>query len=115
MLPENTGNVASMVSQAMAIYGHMNKKQLPPNDHDPPPEKEDEATLEDVETDEVISSLMKEAEDVVKSTTTQEGVVQDSSRTNLDETSRPIRETDHFTITNSPTRYQHHKDTTNKE
>ena len=36
MLPENTGNVASMVSQAMAIYGNMSNKQS--SHEDPPPD-----------------------------------------------------------------------------
>lgn len=92
----------------MAIYGHMNKKQLPQDDQDPPPEKTDEIpSMEETEVDETIMSFMQEAEDVMKRT--QEGATQETNRIDLEETTK---ETDqHFTIVNSPTRFQHHKDT----
>lgn len=103
----------------MAIYGHMNKKQLPDNDQDPPPGKKDEVPLEETETNETILSFLREAEDAVKST--QQEVTQESNKMNLEETTHSTtttttQETDqHFTIANSPTRFQHYKDSNTKE
>lgn len=93
----------------MAIYGHMNKK--PEDDQDPPPDKTDEMSLEETEVDETISSFLQEAEDAVKTT---QGITEETSKANLEETSHSTpQETDqHFTIANSPTRFQHYKDTT---
>ena len=97
----------------MAIYGHMNKKQLPQDDKDPPPDKTDkeEVPLEEAEVDETISSFLQEAEDMVKST--QGNIMKETSKT--EEISHSTQATDHdqhFTIGNSPTRFQHYKDTT---
>ena len=98
----------------MAIYGHMNKNQSPQDD--PPPEdKADETPLEG-EVDGTISSLLQEAMDVVKST--QEGVMEE--KTNTEESSSSMhhssQDTDqHFTIANSPTRFQKYTDTTPKD
>lgn len=97
--------------QAMAIYGHMNKKQPPQDDQDPPPDKTDkeEVPLKETEDDETISSFLQEAEDVVKST--EKGIIEETSGTK--EISHSTQESEqHFTIANSPTRFQHHKDTT---
>ena len=102
----------------MAIYGHMNNKQLP-DDQDPPPEKKDGIPLEG-EVNETIMSFLQEAEDAVKST--QQEITEDTNKMSLEETAHstttttPTQETDeHFTIANSPTRFQHYKDTTTKE
>ena len=100
----------------MAIYGHMNKK-LPDDDQDPPPEMKDEIPLE-AEVNETISSFLQEAEDAVKST--QQEITLDTNKMDLEgtthSTTTPTQEADeHFTITNSPTRFQHNKDTTTKE
>ena len=100
----------------MAIYGHMNKKQFPQDDQDPPPDKTDEVPLEEIEVDDTVSSLLQEAEDMVKNT--QQGVMEES-KTSLEETTsthHSMQETDqHFTIANSPTRFQQYKDSTTKE
>ena len=102
----------------MAIYGHMNKNQSPQDDQDPPPGKTDESPLEEIEVDDTVSSLLQEAEDMVKNT--QQSVTEES-RTNLEEstpssTHHSTQETDqHFTIANSPTRFQQYKDSTTKE
>lgn len=99
----------------MAIYGHMNKNQSSQDNQDPPP---DGSPFEETEVDDTISSLLQEAEDMVKDT--KQGVTEES-RTSSEEstpssTHHAAQETDqHFTIANSPTRYQHHKDSTTKE
>ena len=102
----------------MAIYGHMNKNQSPQDDQDPPPEKTDKLPFEETEIDDTISSLLQEAEDTVKHT--QQSVTEES-RTSLEENTpssahHATQETDqHFTIANSPTRFQQYKDSTTKE
>ena len=98
----------------MAIYGHMNKNQLPQDD--PPPEDKADKTPLEGEVDDTISSLLQEAMDAVKSS--QEDVREE--KTNTEESSssthHSTEETDqHFTIANSPTRFQKHTDTTTKE
>lgn len=102
----------------MAIYGHMNKNQPFQDDQDPPPDKTDESPFEETEADDTISSLLQEAKDMVKDT--QQGVTEES-RTSSEgstpsSTHHAAQETDqHFTIANSPTRYQQYKDSTTKE
>lgn len=93
----------------MAIYGHMNKK--PQDDQDPPPDKTDKVPLEEAEVEATISSLLEEADDVMKNT--QQEIKEETSRTTLEGNSHPTEEAEqHFTIANSPTRFQHYKDTT---
>jgi len=97
----------------MAIYGHMNKKTQPQDDEDPPPDKTDKVPLDEAsKVEETISSLLEEANDIMN---TQQGIKEETNRTNLEGSSHPTEEAEqHFTIANSPTRFQHHKDTTEK-
>lgn len=100
--------------QAMAIYGHMSDKQVSQDDQDPPPDKTNGTSLEEAEANEITSSLLEEAENIMKSTK-QESITEETSiansKRNSNSTTAHEETEQHFTIANSPTRYQHYKDT----
>jgi len=93
----------------MAIYGHMSNKEL---SHEEPPPDNDGGTesfkVKEKEIDETLSSLLQEAEDLVTSPDpTLQTSQQEESPTHLAaEPEEKSKSDEHFTLENSPTRYQ---------
>ena len=99
----------------MAIYGHMSNKEL---SHEDSPPDDDGGTesfeMEEKEIDETLSSLMQEAEDLVTSPdpTQQTNQFEENPPHLAAEPEEKRKSDEHFTLANSPTRYQtYSKDT----
>ena len=99
----------------MAIYGHMSNKTL--SHEDPPPDDDGGAKMYELgekEIDETLSSLMQEAEDVLTTpdATQQLSQHEESPALLTAEPEEKSKSNEHFTLANSPTRYQtYRKDT----
>uniref|UniRef100_A0A1X7UXW2 Band 7 domain-containing protein n=1 Tax=Amphimedon queenslandica TaxID=400682 RepID=A0A1X7UXW2_AMPQE len=99
LLPEKTGDISSMVGQAMAIYGQMTKTDPAPSSDDPSPPPNDK--LSDFEN--MLDKLNKSIDDTLtqrfESSTGGETVAQYEEKKKQEDTEEP-----HFTLATSGTR-----------